>query len=152
MQRTSILLVIVLSVLVACSSGGGPTATPDPTATPEPVLVTQVEDIVGVWQSVNKYRDFHHYIEFTADGSARRALRVPENLADQPIAVGTFHFEGDQLVIEDVEHVNNLMDCLNNTGVYEAHLTDGLLKLTVVEEACDERLVRISAIDFEPVP
>jgi hypothetical protein len=109
------------------------TSTPRPTATlaPGEVIASQVEDLVGVWES--RFQGRVAYMHFKPDGRYRLDQTVEET---NPYIKGRFWFEGTLFHADD----NGCRD----PGTYEVRvLKEGdkpiWLTFVKIEDTCPER-------------
>jgi hypothetical protein len=116
------LIAVGLFLLIGCSAPDTPQTTP----------VAYPSDILGTWQVPDGY------VEFKKDGTVRFATSR-EELADKPITVAEFWFEGEQYFEKEIE-VHDRPACGGLIGIYEVgFLENGNLTFTKVEDKCQFR-------------
>jgi hypothetical protein len=101
-----------------------------PDTPPKPGLVTEAEEIVGLWSAGGAY------IKFTEDGQQVTAWTRDMK---RPTAIGEYWLEGGQFFEKELE-VHNAPSCGEMVGIYELQLLDnGNLLFTIVEDECESR-------------
>ena len=120
-----------------------PTLTPAPTNTPEPALVTNAEDIIGIWKAGVEF------LQIKEDGTYRVASHVIANLEDSAQELGRFTLEGGVItwVTSDDSPI-----CAGQSATYEARLTEqGELSFSPRgEDPCSMRAGALRATIYQP--
>jgi hypothetical protein len=132
---------IILLLLTSCAAFA-----------PSPTLATDINDIVGIWQSAGG-GGAEVFYQFEQDGTYRVARGVVENLEDQTYVTGEFWFEGMQLHLKQTTATVPQDDvCATAIAIYEVQLLEnGNLNFVVIEDACTQQ-VRILQGEWEPSP
>ena len=116
-----------------------PTATPAPTPTPAPVPITNVDQIIGIWQETLTQGGARvgTFLHFKEDGTYTVAGELVSNLEDSPQEQGQFKFDGGLITI--VASDESAL-CAGQSGTYEVHLTrEGRLDFSQREDPCGIR-------------
>ena len=123
--------VVCVACAVLCGCGLLPAFLRRPTPAPGLVVATRPEQVVGVWHTRR------HVFEFVQDGTYRVA-EAGGDMEKFPGVKGRYHFEADELVVEDS---GGGQSCLaGQVGRYRVEvLARGYLTFESLHEGCPGR-------------
>ena len=118
--------------------------TPSTTLTPSPTLVfaTEPDQIIGTWSPLGSSLAAAMYTRFDKDGTCRQS-QMRDLLETNPNVMGTYYFDGDQLVmLWDDESLRNLPPCGPEPAIYKVQiLKNRHIQLILVDDQCSPRIV-----------